>query len=292
MRPGGSSTSWRRPWDWSASRRTPRPDPMAWPWWRGKVSVAVAVLASAGIVGASVWFLGDLGPAGREALPTPPVVPAQPLSRFSTIRSVTFYENKPVTEYLDDLDRAIPSIRRAGFDAVWMALPWAAMAPAPLESPPRYAQAAFAALGRVLATVAQNRMRALIGLNYLGRGWAPAVIDPCRWVTDARMYRAFDDYATDFLRTILPYHEFVYILVFSETADPCTNAFQHADELARSIRGTLGSLPLQLPTRLRAQFTFGFHDNSLITLGWADESPLPRPVPFQFLSTVAYGLDG
>jgi hypothetical protein len=267
---------------------------MAGPRWGTRISVLSAVLASTLIIAAAVWLLGDLGPGGArpQAVPSPPRGPAQPLSRFSTIRSVTFYENKPVVEYLADLEAAIPSIHRAGFDAVWMALPWASMEPSPLASPPQYNQAAFAALGKVLATVSANGMRALIGLNYLGRGWAPTDIDPCRWLTDSRMYRAFDDYATEFLRTILPYHQFVYVLVFSETADPCINAFRHADVLAERIHETLGNLPLQVPSTLRDQFTIGFHDNSLITLGWADVSPLPQPLPYQFVSTVAYGLDG
>src|SRR5205807_2357807 len=65
-----------------------------------------------------------------------------------------------------------------------------------------------------------------------------------------------------------------------------------AGELADRLKTTLGSLPERLPPRLRAQFAIGYHDNSLIDLGWSgSKSPIASPDPFNFLSMSVYGLE-
>src|SRR5205823_12513277 len=107
----------------------------------------------------------------------------------------------------------------------------------------------------LLGYLGANGVRAIVGLDYLGKGWSPEGIDPCRWVTDRRMERAFESYVRGFLERIRAYHDDVSILLFTEPTLLCAHhPADHAAELAADLRPTLGSLPERLPHALRAQF--------------------------------------
>ncbi|MBK8011054.1 MAG: hypothetical protein IPK13_06865 [Deltaproteobacteria bacterium] len=210
------------------------------------------------------------------------------------LRSVTFYDHgsSSAQRYVH-IESALPAIRRAGFNALWLVSPWTQYNPRPLVAPPEYSPDEFRELRRLLTLLRANGMRALIGLNYLGSGWAPDGIDACTWITDPVMYAAFETYVARFLQEIREFSDLAYILVFTENAEPCGMAnADSAVALAELLRATLGSLPHRLDPALRAEFRIGYHDYSLINLGWAGgDSPIASPMGFDFLSMVAYGLD-
>lgn len=216
---------------------------------------------------------------------------------FQSIRSVTFYDvaTNPGSggAFLRKLARALPAIQATGFNTIWLVCPWSTFNPRPLHDPPVYEERAFASLRQVLELLKAHHMDAIIGLDYLGRGWAPAGIDADEWLREPVMYRAFETYARRFLEEIEPYHRMVYILVFTENSEPRGMAdAAHAPAVAALLRTTLGSLPARLPPALRAEYRIGYHDYSLINLGWAQgASPIQSPNPFDFLSMVAYGLE-
>ena len=134
-------------------------------------------------------------------------------------------------------------------------------------------------------------MHAIIGLNYLGKGWAPQGINACNWTQDPILYDAFVDYTAHFLGEIQEYNDTVYVLVFTEGTEGCDGWEQTPAEQATTLRLTLGNFPNQLPQNLREKFTIGYHDYTLISRGWSDTSPIAEPISFDFLSMVAYGLD-
>jgi hypothetical protein len=208
------------------------------------------------------------------------------------IRSVTYVVEEPIPNYLAELQDAVPAIKKAGFNTVWLVLPWWRIQPRPLADPPVWDEGAVESVRVALDYLARHRMHALIGLDYLGQGWSPQGIDPCGWATNLWMEGAFERYVSGFLRRIEAYNDVADILIFTETAAPCRNPYENAPRFARQLRLTLGSLPERLPRKLRRLFRIGFHDDALINLNWAKGvSPLPRPQPFDFLSLTAYGFE-
>lgn len=221
----------------------------------------------------------------RDSAPLPPL----PIDR---IRGITYLVDEPLSAYLHDAKDALPDLRAAGFNTVWLVLPWWELEPRPLDDPPAWDEDGFGRLRALLDAIAARRMHAIVGLDYLGRGWSPEGIDPCGWVAQPRMERAFEDYVRGFLERIRGYDDVVFPLLFTETALPCSHPYARAVSSAATLRRTLGSLPSRLPRGLRAAFRIGYHDNTLINLGWADgRSPIASPREFDFLSFTAYGLE-
>src|SRR3989344_6068594 len=204
--------------------------------------------------------------------------PIYTASAYSSIRSVTWYEFGPTyAESLADLRAQIPRMKAAGFNTVWLVTPWMDMQPQPLASPPVWNEANFTALKQTLAMLRANNMQALIGLNYLGPEWEPQGIDACTWTTNTTMYQAFVDYAKGFLQRIDGYQDVAMIQVFTENAEPIympscpentLNEKYDGPQIAKILRGTLGNLPAQLPSTLRAKWRIGYHDFSQINFGW------------------------
>jgi len=232
----------------------------------------------------AVFALG-CAPGTAGAIQDPP-------SPYSDVRSVTWYSlTVTYAEYLEALRVQIPRMRRAGFNTVWLVTPWRDLNPKPFASPPVYHDENFAGLLGVLEDLRANGMRAFLGLNYLGTGWAPKGIDACRWVTEPRMYRAFEVYVREFLRRTKASADVALILFFTETAVPChLNPAADGATITALMRPTLGSLPLRLPQKLRAQFLIGYHD-FITAEGWALDSPMVTPAPFDFQSGGVYGLE-
>lgn len=238
------------------------------------------------LVAGAVTSCGDhesTAPALRAAGPAP--------AEYADIHSVTVYQHADVAAYTETVRRRLAAVQATGFNTVWVVLPWAELNPEPLADPMVYNENGFRAVRELLQEVAARKMRVIIGLNYLGRGWSPAGIDACRWSADDRMYEAFESYVREFLRRIIDYSDRVYVLLFTETAALCSESSEGAS-MAATLRTRLGSLPQHLPRRLRMNFRIGFHDDRLVTLGWAgSQSPLAKPVGFDFVSTVAYRFD-
>src|SRR3989344_3814521 len=215
-------------------------------------------------------------------------------SSYGSIRSVTWYEFGPTyAQSLVNLRAALPRIKDAGFNTVWLVTPWRDMQPQPLASPAVWNESNFTALKDTLAALRAKDMQAIIGLNYLGTGWAPAGIDACSWTSNSASYDAFVKYATGFLQRIDGYQDVANILVFTEAAEPCAlNAYYDATEVMQTLRGTIGNLPSQLPSTLRTKWRIGYHDYSYINLGWGKGlSPIASPNPFDLVSMVAYELE-
>ncbi len=213
---------------------------------------------------------------------------------YGDIRSVTFYLFPfDETKYYLSLRDSIPAIREAGFNTIWIVSPWVSYDPRPLESPRFYEESRFEHLRQVLALLEENEMKAILGLNYLGKGWSPEGIDPGRWITDSEMYEAFESYVGEFLRRIEEFNNSVYIVFFTEGTEPeGLDPYADAERHASILRETLGSLPSRLEPRLRRKFSIGFQDYSIVNLGWGNGAcPTPLPTPYDFVSMVYYGFE-
>jgi len=206
---------------------------------------------------------------------------------LANIHSATYY---PSPLSAQELNQWLPEIKATGFNALWLVNSWKDFNPRPLATPPVYNDASFLRLTNSLDLLRQNNMKAILPLNYIGP--APEGIDACRWTIDLTMYQAFETYVQEFLRRIEPYSDLVYILFFTEGAEPCnlnTYGNSNAKQTASILRPTLGSLPQRLDPQLRSRFKIGYHDYSLINMNWAGgESPIQMPLSYDFLSFATY----
>jgi len=270
---------------------------------RGRVA-ALLVFVLLLIVSVTIWFhlpqsriktVGNgtapaAGPSGPENETSESPMNASQL--IGGIRSVTFYVFPFDPDiYYSELKDAIPKLKRVGFNTIWIVNPWRSFNPKPLADPPLYDDSRFQHLREVLDLLKRNGMRAILGLNYLGKGWAPEGIEPAKWITDPEMYGAFEGYVNEFLTRIQDYHDIVYIVVFTEGTEPeGLDPYGDARKHAALLRSTLGSLPTRLDKGLRKKFLIGYHDYSLVNLDWArGESPIQLPIPYDFVSMVFYG---
>ena len=210
---------------------------------------------------------------------------------YEEIRSVTFYVF-PFDEdtYYEELNNSIPALKEVGFNTIWIVNPWMSFNPEPLSDPPVYDDSRFDHLLDVLDLLRESGMKAILGLNYLGKGWSPEGIDPGKWITDEEMFSAFESYVEEFLSRIEQYNDTAYILFFTEGTEPeGLDPYSDAREHAALLRKTLGSLPTRLNPEIRERFAIGYHDYSIINLDWGGgESPIARPNPFDFLSSVSF----
>jgi len=210
---------------------------------------------------------------------------------YKNIKSVTFYDFPATNEQrLQHLKEALPQIKASGINTIWLVSSWRTYNPKPLANPPIYSDSEFETLKETLRLLKENNMKVILGLNYLGQGWSPEGIDACNWIRNATMYDAFETYVKEFLTRISDYNDSVYILFFTENSVPCGMFNRtNATYVAALLRPTLGSLPSRLPSDLRSKFRIGYHDYTLINLGWAGgDSPIKDPIGFDFLSFVAY----
>jgi hypothetical protein len=215
---------------------------------------------------------------------------------YSNIRSITYYDfpyDVPSDQFYADLERDLPRIKELGFNTIWLVAPWYKFSPQALPEP-IYDDKAFSKLRKILDLLKANGMQAIIGPAYFGKGWSPAGVDASNWVTDPAVCRALDMYVEEFLRRIQDYSGMVYIIFFSEGAE-CGVPMNNVDDarlIALRLRATLGSIPMRLPQDLRSKFRIGYHDYGLINLDYArGSSPIQGPIPFDFLSMVAYGME-
>lgn len=219
---------------------------------------------------------------------------------YFDIKSVTYYDhpNRIIDQvFYDHLAQDLPKIKGTGFNTIWFVLPWVYFNPQALPTS-IYSDDSFNKLKAILELLKQNNMRAILPLNYLWSNTSghPAGIDYCTWISNwsngnKAMFQAFVTYVNEFLTRISDYSDMVYIMVFTEGSEPC--GVQDAKQIAAYLRPTLGNLPNLIRTDLRLKFRIGYHDYSLINLGSAGgESPIKAPISFDFLSMVAYGLDG
>lgn len=215
----------------------------------------------------------------------------------STIKSVTYYDISKSPPYSNsDLNLVLPEIQRTGLNTIWLVNPWATLNPQPFNQPPTYNEASFRSLLDTLQTLKTHNMRAIVGLNYLGPGWAPEGINACEWVKEPTNYQAFVHYATEFLTRIQDYSDMTYIMVFTENSVPCSLEPHYEPDKAHQVtqlfQQTLGNFPTQLPNDLRAKFSIGYHDFTLINRNWGNgESPIASPNPFDFVSMLGYALE-
>lgn len=209
--------------------------------------------------------------------------PADAPPPYAELRSVTFFEMLGATEA--GLVAAIPRMKQAQFNAVWLVPVWHDFDPHPLIEPRAYNDVAFEQLDGILNLLRENDMEAILPLNYMALQEVS-----CDWIKNPAEYAAFEAYVTEFLTRIEAYSDMIYIMVFTEGTEPCSGVSSW-QEHAALLRTTLGSLPDRLPPTLRAKFRIGYHDYSLINLGYAlPDSPIVSD--FDFVSMTAYALEG
>lgn len=194
----------------------------------------------------------------------------------------------------------IPEIKSMGFNTVWLVNRWSDFDEFPLgdPSPRTFNSANFTTLRQTLEILKANNLKAFIGLNYLGTNWGPTFSGDadtnknlrCNWLTTPNVYQAFEEYVIHFLGEIQNYSNNVFILMFSETARPCgQNTRRNGPQTALYLQATLGSLPNRIPETLRNKFTFGYHDNIIVTRNWGKSaSPVIFPNPYDFVSFTGY----
>ena len=207
-------------------------------------------------------------------------------SELASLHSTTYY---PSPASVQELNSWLSEIKQTGFNALWFVSSWKDFNPRPLANPSVYNDSTFLKLTQILDLLRQNNMKAILPLNYIGPP-APEGIDVCRWAIDLTAYQAFETYVNEFLRRIESYSDMVYILFFSEGAEPCVlNIYNDAKQIASLLRPTLGSLPQRIDSRLRSKFKIGYHDFTLINHNWANgESPIQMPLSYDFLSFATY----
>ena len=66
----------------------------------------------------------------------------------------------------------LPAIKDAGFNAIYLPAIWADFDPSPMEIPRTYNPTAFRNVRSSLALIRTAGMKALVGLNYVGVGFA------------------------------------------------------------------------------------------------------------------------
>jgi len=95
------------------------------------------------------------------------------------------------------------------------------------------------------------------------------------------MYHAFEVYVDEFLRRIEPYHDMVYIVVFTEGIEPeGLNPYRDAKKHAKLLRGTLGSLPTRIDPSLRGGSGLGtMTTRSSTSTGPVEFLLSPSPIP-------------
>jgi hypothetical protein len=194
------------------------------------------------------------------------------------------------------LEANLPAIKANGFDTVYLPAVWKDFDPTPLTGP--YNSTAFQNARAALATIDYHGMDAVIGLNYIGVGYAPdfgSVLpqdQACDWARTPDVYAAFERYAEQFMRELTDFNDMVYLMVFTESAEGCGLATPEAAQaVATRLRTTLGSLPSRMPASLRRKWRWGYHDYSIVNLGWGNgSSPIMSPNPFDFVSMVAYNV--
>lgn len=240
-----------------------------------------------------------------QLTPAPINVVSTASDPYSQIKSVTYHVNGLGKVALkNQLEADIPTIKRAGFNTVWLVYPWVYFDPNPTLTPRTYNQTSFDNLKSTLEVLKRNNMQAILPLQYFGPGWAPTGINSQNWIQDPVTYPLYKQFVNEFMRQILPYSNITLLLFHTEGAT-VGNDWTDAVKNARSIRATLGNIPTQLDPTLRSKFRIGFHDFILINLDWSTclgtdiksipnhcgssiESPIASPNPFDFISMVGY----
>lgn len=190
----------------------------------------------------------------------------------------------------------LPAVKDIGFDSVYLPAIWADFDPAPFSSP--YNAVAFNNARAALSEVRAAGMRALIGLNYVGVGFAPdfgSELPPdqaCNWAVTPPVYAKFEKYATQVMLEYQAFHDITQLMVFTESAEGCGLATpQAAPQVALQLQTTLGSLPSRIPPTMRKIWRWGYHDYSIVNLGWGNGvGPIKLPNQFDFVSMVAYNV--
>jgi hypothetical protein len=196
------------------------------------------------------------------------------------------------------LSTNISTIKDIGFNAVYLPTLWKNFDPNPLNSPRVYDENAFAQTRAVLDFLRSNGLKVLVGLNYVGPGYAPnfgAVLpdaQACDWARTPAIYAAFEQYVQQFLTELASYNDMLSLMVFTESAEGCGLATEAAaPAVAAQLQTTLGSMPSRLPPALRSQWKIGYHDYSIVNLGWGNGvGPIALPNEFDFVSMVAYNV--
>jgi hypothetical protein len=192
----------------------------------------------------------------------------------------------------------LPAIKDAGFNTIYLPAVWADFDPSPMATPQTYRATAFQNAQSALAAIRGAGMKALVGLNYIGVGFAPdfgtalPAAQACDWAITPSVYAAFERYVAAFMNQMLNNRDIMSLMVFTEAAEGCGRGIQAAGPaVAFQLQKTLGSLPARLPPALRAKWTLGYHDYSSVNLGWGNGvGPIALPNEFDFVSMVAYNV--
>jgi hypothetical protein len=133
----------------------------------------------------------------------------------------------------------------------------------------------------------------------VGIGYAPefgSILSPdqaCNWAVTPEVYATFENYAQQAMTEYAGFSDMLQLMVFTEGAEGCGLATpQAAPAVALQLQKTLGSLPTRISPILRTQWRLGYHDYSIVNLGWGNGfGPIASPNPFDFVSMVAYNVN-
>ncbi len=181
---------------------------------------------------AAVW--AGILLAGNPA----PLVPPN-TDGIGEVRSVTYYTFGTELSDLDlehlreDVERA----KAAGFNGMWLVVPWRTLSPVALPDA-ELNQAAWEKLDAAIRLLTEERFLIVFPLGYLGKGWAPDGIPDTRvdtWILDEAIWQAFRAHVIRLTRRYADLHNMLW-LFYSESFQGPLSLYENQEQAKAHFR--------------------------------------------------------
>lgn len=204
---------------------------------------------------------------------------------YSNMRSVMFFLAQDISSdsFIPKLQSELPAIKSYGFNTIGLFPLWVYFQPQALPTP-TYNEAAFTKFRQILQILKDNNMRTAFYLGTYGPGWIPAGVSACP-ISNTGQWQAYVNFTAEFLRRIEDYNDYVYPMIYTESAWFCAQDFQTQHSY---LANTMGTYPDQLPRELRNKFRIGIHDGNFLNVNGTNF--MPNPNPYDFISLLNYNL--
>ncbi len=113
----------------------------------------------------------------------------------------------------------LPKIKATGINTVWLVFPWSDLQ----SAPGTWNEAGFNTLTQYLHEVQlQGTMRVILPVNYIGPSFAPAGIDPCKWMQKPDEVAKFNKFVERLASRLENYNYMIYYMVYTEYPPACS----------------------------------------------------------------------
>lgn len=120
---------------------------------------------------------------------------------------------------LTKLTQELPKMKAAGINTVWLTFPWQDLQP----TAGTWNEAAFTTLVQHLQAVQQQgTMRVILPVNYVGPGFSPNGIDPCKWMQRPAEVAKFNKFVERLAARLENYNYMIYYIVYTEYPPACS----------------------------------------------------------------------